>query len=161
MKLTRIFTLGVLLFLGQYSFAQYGGYGYGNGYGNGYYGSGYGRSSQMGGMQDMQQSSKPKEVPVEETASKIMEDMTEALKLDALQELAIKNVIIESINLQGILSKNESMGQEAKIEEYKSLSENTNKKINSFLNPDQQEAYKVYLEERGKASNKKKKKKKE
>ncbi len=153
---TGLFSLFLLLFLSQEISAQYGGYGYGNGY---YGGNGYGRSQMGGGMPDMQQSSKPKEVTAEETATKIMEELTPALKLDGLQEMAIKNVLIESIKKQGVLGKTESMDQEAKFEEYKSLQESTNKKINDFLSPEQQETYKTYLADKSKGKKTKKKKK--
>ena len=160
MKSKVVFSTFLMFLCGQFLFAQYGnGYGgYGNGYGNGYGGSG-----RMRGMQqDMGQSqpSKPKEVPTEETVAKIMETLTPELGLDGLQEVAISNVLIESINAQGVLMKNESLSQDAKMEEYKSLSEKTNKQINAYLSPDQQEKYKVYLED-SKKNKKPKRKKKE
>ncbi|KVV15326.1 hypothetical protein [Flavobacterium sp. TAB 87] len=163
MKLRNLFILFFALLFSNLISAQYGN-GYGNGYGNNGYGNnGYGRNRQMGGMSDMgqQQQSKPKEIPVDVTAGEIMERMTPVLTLDALQEVAIKNVLIESLNLQGILIKNESLSQEAKMDEFKSLSENTNKQINNYLNPDQQEKYKIYLEDNAKPRKSKKKKKKE
>ncbi len=63
-----------------------------------------------------------------------------------LQEIAIANVITESIRSQAILMKDKS-GQEQKIEEIKALSETTDRKINEFLNADQKVKYKALNEE--------------
>lgn len=164
MKTTIVITLFFSLLCSSLTFAQYGN-GYGNGYGNNGYGNNGYNSGRMRtiGQQDMsqQQSSKPKEVSAEENAAKIMENLTPALKLDGLQAVAIQNVLAESLNTQGILMKNEELSQEAKIEEYKSLSENTNKMINAYLSPEQQEKYKAYLEDTRNPKKSKKKNKKE
>jgi hypothetical protein len=120
--------------------AQYGNNGYGGGgYGNG----GNGRMSQMNQGQSQD---KPKEIPVEVTVGKIMEKLTPELTLDALQEIAISNVLTESIRSQGILLKAET-GQEQKIKEIQALSETTDRKINAFLNEDQKIKYKALNEE--------------
>lgn len=120
--------------------AQYGNNGYGGGsYGNG----GNGRMSQMNQGQSQD---KPKEIPVEVTVGKIMEKLTTELTLDALQEIAISNVLTESIRSQGILLKAET-GQEQKIKEIQALSETTDRKINAFLNEDQKIKYKALNEE--------------
>lgn len=159
MKTTIVITFFFTLLFSNLSTAQYGN-GYGNGYGNNGYNSGRMRTI---GQQDMsqQQPSKPKEVSAEENAAKIMENLTPALKLDGLQAVAIQNVLAESLNTQGILMKNDELSQEAKIEEYKSLSENTNKMINAYLSPEQQEKYKAYLEDSRNPKKSKKKNKKE
>ena len=107
--------------------------------------------------------SKPKEIPVEETASKITEQMKPELKLDDLQAIAITNVLADSLREQGILLKNESSNQDLKIEQMKALRETTDKKIISFLNPDQVEPYKTFMEKlkEGKTGKTKKKKNKD
>lgn len=133
--------------------AQYGNNGYGNGYGN----SGYGRNSGMNQMSQNREPEKPKEIPVEVTVGKIMERLKPELELDALQEIAISNVLIESIRSQGILMKDES-SQEQKIKEFQALSETTDRKIKEFLNDDQKEKYKILNEENGKSKKKKRKK---
>ncbi|WP_367751987.1 hypothetical protein AB3G33_09110 [Flavobacterium sp. WC2421] len=136
----------VLLSINSVS-AQYGNNGYG-GYGNGYGGGGYG-GGRMGQMSQLNQGpshDKPKEIPVEVTVGKIMEKLKLELDLDALQEIAISNVLIESIRSQGILIKGET-SQEQKIEEIKALSETTDRKINEFLNEDQKVKYKALNEE--------------
>lgn len=130
--------------------AQYGG-GYNNGYGGGGYGGGgYGRGGGMGMDRSMMQGnqgtpSKPKEIPAEETAAKIVEQMKPEVNLDDLQAIAITNVIADSMKEQGILLKNESSSQDQKIEQMKALRESTTKKITAFLNPDQIEKYTTFM----------------
>jgi hypothetical protein len=125
-------------------------YGYGNGYNNGYGGGGYGRNSGMGMDRSMMQGqqntpSKPKEVPVEETAALLVEQMKPVVNLDELQAIAVTNVLADSMREQGILLKNESSNQEQKFEQIKALRESTNKKIAAFLNPDQVEKYTAFM----------------
>lgn len=148
MKTTQYLFVLILTLLSINSItAQYGNNGYG-GYGNGYGGGGYGggRMSQMSQMNQSPNHDKPKEIPVEETVGKIMEKLKVELNLDALQEIAISNVLIESMRSQGIIIKATS-SQEQKIEEIKALSETTDRKINEFLNDDQKVKYKALNEE--------------
>ena len=100
---------------------------------------------------------------MEETASKITEQMKPELKLDDLQAIAITNVLADSLREQGILLKIESSNQDLKIEQMKALRETTDKKIISFLNPDQVEPYKTFMEKlkEGKTGKTKKKKNKD
>lgn len=144
--------------------AQYGGYN--NGYGGGGYGSGYGRGggmgmdrSMMGGPQG--NTSKPKEVPVEETAAKIVEQMKPEVNLDELQAIAITNVLADSMKEQGVLLKNESSSQDQKLEQIKALRDSTTKKITAFLNPDQIEKYTNFMANFKEIKKPKSKKKKE
>ncbi|MCV2483729.1 hypothetical protein OD917_02250 [Flavobacterium sp. SH_e] len=143
---------------------------YGNGYYNNGYGNGYGRGGGMGmdrsmmaGQGQQGSQSKPKEPSPDETAGKIMEQMKPEVNLDDLQAIAITNVLADSIREQGILLKNESSSQDQKIEQIKALRESTDKKINAFLNPDQIEKYKTFMEKlkEGKTGKSKKKKDKE
>ncbi|MBB4801458.1 hypothetical protein HNP37_001519 [Flavobacterium nitrogenifigens] len=144
--------------------AQYGG-GYNNGYGG--YGNGYGRGGGMGmdrsmmGGQQQGTPSKPKETPPEETAAIVVEQMKPQVNLDELQAIAITNVLAESIREQGILLKNESSSQDQKIEQIKALRENTDKKITAFLNPDQVEKYKTFMDTLKEVKKTKSKKKKD
>jgi hypothetical protein len=142
--------------------AQYGN-GYNNGYGNNGYGNG--RGSGMGMDRSMMQGSqgsttKPKEVPPEETAAKIVEQMKPEVNLDELQAIAITNVIADSMREQGVLLKNESSTQDQKIEQITALREVTTKKINAFLSPAQIEKYTAFMtnfKETKKTKSKKKK----
>jgi hypothetical protein len=155
-----LFILAFTLFCFNSVSAQYG-----NGYNNGYGGGGYGRGggmgmdrSMMGGPQP--NTSKPKEIPAEETAAKIVEQMKPEVKLDDLQAIAITNVIADSMREQGVLLKNENSSQDQKIEQMTALRESTTKKITSFLNPDQIEKYTNFManfKEIKKTKNKKKK----
>ncbi len=155
-----LFILAFTLFCFNSVSAQYG-----NGYNNGYGGGGYGRGggmgmdrSMMGGPQP--NTSKPKEIPAEETAAKIVEQMKPEVKLDDLQAIAITNVIADSMREQGVLLKNENSSQDQKIEQMTALRESTTKKITAFLNPDQIEKYTTFManfKEIKKTKNKKKK----
>lgn len=139
---------------------------YGNGYNNGYGGGGYGRGGGMGMDRSMMQgpqanTSKPKEVPAEETAAKIVEQMKPQVNLDELQAIAITNVLADSMREQGVLLKNESSSQDEKIEQMKALRESTTKKITAFLNPDQIPKYTDFMENFKEIKKTKSKKKKD
>jgi hypothetical protein len=155
-KLTIISVL-FLLFTSTTLFAQYGGYG--GGYG-GYSGGYGGRMNQMGGMGGMNQhQEKPKEIPVEVTVGKIMEQLKPELKLDALQEIAIANILTESIKSQGAIIKQE-ISQDDKVKEIQTLSELTDSKIKQLLSQSQKDKYKA-MQEDAKNPKKTKKKKKD
>jgi hypothetical protein len=144
-----VFVLALMLLSINTVSAQYGNNGYGNnGYGNN------GRNNRMNQMPQGPSQDKPKEIPVEVTVGKIMEKLTPELNLDVLQEIAISNVITESMRSQGILLKAET-SQEQKVKEIQALSETTDRKINEFLNEDQKIKYKELNEN----SNKKKSRK--
>jgi hypothetical protein len=152
--MTKTFLASVFVLLSITTIsAQYGNNGYGN---NGNGGNGYGNS---GGMNQRSQPEKPKEIPPEETAAKVMEEMKPALNLDVLQEIAISNVLVESLNAQGRILKQE-ISQDEKIKNFQILSENTDRKIMDFLNKDQKEKYLVFKEERKNPKKSKSKEKK-
>jgi hypothetical protein len=138
--------------------AQYGNNGYGGGYGGNGYGSNN-RMNQMGGMNQRSEPEKPKEVPNEEIVAKYMEDLKPAIGLDELQTIAIANVLLESVNAQGRILKL-NLSQDEQMKEFQLLSENTDKKINNFLNKDQKDKYLVYKEERKNPKKSKSKRKK-
>lgn len=146
MKTTQAFLVLAFLLLSIISVsAQYGGNGYGgNGYGGGGYGGGM---NQMGSAMDQQsRPEKQKEIPIEVTVVKIVDQMKPALKLDELQVIAISNVLTESLKAQGVLLKQE-YSQEEQIKNFQALSETTDQKINQFLNKEQKEKYITYKEE--------------
>ena len=156
-KSLSIISILFLLLTYNSAFAQYGGYG--NGYGGGGYGYN-GRMSQMGGMGGMnQQQEKPKEIPVEVTVGKIMEQLKPELQLDALQEIAIANILTASIKSQGAIIKQE-ISQDDKVKEIQTLSELTDSKIKQLLTQSQKEKYKA-MQEDAKNPKKMKKKKKD
>jgi hypothetical protein len=127
-------------------------------------GMGNGRMNQMGGMGRMNQQQpmtpdKPKEIPVEVTVGQIMERLKPDLGLDALQEVAISNILTQSIKTQTAIIKQE-ISQDSKIKEIQTLSEITDSKIKQLLSQSQKEKYKI-IQEEAKNPPKKKKKKKE
>jgi len=129
-KIQFLFFLGCTLFYTQTNWAQFN-----NGYGNN------GRMSQMNQMSPGPSQSAPKPPSNEETASRVMENLKTEMNLDALQEIAIKNILIQSLNAQGVIIKKEG-SNESKTEDIKVISENTDRKIMELLNPDQKEIYK-------------------
>jgi len=142
--------------------AQYGNNGYG-GYGNNGGMGQMGQMGQMGAMNQRSQPEKPKEIPVEVSVAKFMENMKPALALDELQSIAISNVLIESMNAQGRISKL-NLSQEEQFKEIQTITENTDRKINDFLNPDQKEkyiAFKADMKNPKKSKDKKKNKNKD
>ncbi len=160
MKTTKTFLASVFMLLSittiyaQYSNSGYGGGGYGgNGYGSG------GGMNQMGGMNQRSEPEKPKEIPAEVTVAKVMEEMKPAVELDELQVIAISNVLIESLNTQGRILKQDST-QDEQMKEFQALSENTDRQIINFLNKDQKEKYLAFKEDRKNPKKSKEKKKK-
>ena len=155
------FVIVFLFFSCNIIFAQYGYGGYG-GYGNnGSYGGNGGYGSRMGALGGMNQHpDKPKEIPVEVTVSKIMEQLKPGLKLDALQEIAIANILTESIKSQGAIMKQE-ISQDDKIKEIQTLSELTDSKIKQLLTQTQKDKYKAMQEDAKNPKKSKKKKKNE
>lgn len=122
---------------------------YGNGYGgNGYGGGGYGNQGGVGrGISQDNPPDKPKEIPIEVTVSKVMDEMKVAVNLDELQVIAISNVLIESMKSQGIILKLDK-NQEDQIKDFKALMETTDRKVNEFLNEDQKPKYLAFKEDR-------------
>lgn len=160
MKTTKTFLAGLFMLLSITTIsAQYGNSGYGGGgYGGNGYGSG-GGMNQMGGMNQRSQPEKPKEIPAEETVAKVMEDMKPAVGLDELQVIAISNVLIESLNTQGRILKQDST-QDEQMKDFQALSENTDRQIMNFLNTDQKEKYLAFKEDRKNPKKSKSKEKK-
>jgi hypothetical protein len=154
MKIVQSLLVGAFMLLSINTiFAQYGN----NSYGGGGYGrNGYGSGRMNSGMDQTRSQEKPKEIPVEETVGKIMIRLKPALVLDELQEIAIANILTESIKQQGVILKQET-NQSDQIKNIQILSENAERKIVELLNDDQKEKYKVLKEE---SKNPKKSKKK-
>lgn len=154
MKIVQSLVVGAFMLLSINTIsAQYGN----NGYGGGGYGrNGYGSGRMNSGMDQGRSQEKPKEIPVEETVGKIMVRLKPALVLDELQEIAIANILTESIKQQGVILKQET-NQSDQIKNIQILSENTERKVVELLNEDQKEKYKIFSQE---SKNPKKSKKK-
>ena len=88
-----------------------------------------------------------------------MVKLKDALTLDDLQYIAIKNDILSSSKRMDIVMKS-SNSDEDKAEELRAIQEKTEKNINSYLNTDQREKYKLFLEEKNSKKKDKDKKKK-
>ena len=145
MKIIKSFAISALLLLSiQTISAQYGNNGYGGG---GYGGNGYGNSGRMNsGMSQDRGQDKPKEISADETINKVMLKLKPAVSLDELQEIAISNILLESIKRQGVILKQET-NQNDQIKDLQILSENTERKVIELLNEDQKEKYKIFSEE--------------
>ncbi|MCL6462760.1 hypothetical protein SAMN05444372_11338 [Flavobacterium micromati] len=127
-------------------------------FGNGGFGNRGGNNRGMNsGMQEQRTPEKPKEIPVEVTVGKIIEQIKSPLNLDELQVIAISNILSENIRTQGMLIKAE-VPQEAKMENLKALADVTDRKIMDLLNADQKEKFKALSEESKKPKKSKKKK---
>ena len=157
MKIVKPSVISIVVLLSiQTVSAHYGNNGYGGGGygGNGY---GYGNSGRMNsGMSQDRSHDKPREIPAEETIGKIMLKLKPAVSLDELQEIAISNILLESIKRQGVILKQET-NQSDQMKDLQILSENMERKVIELLNEDQKEKYKIFSEE---SKNPKKSKKK-
>ncbi len=132
-------TLKIFLFLTitHTASAQYGNDGYGGGNANG-----------MGrGQMQHRQDERPKEIPAEEHAKKMLSNLKEKLQLDELQIIAITNIVTNSLRQQGVILKKDN-NDDDKMEDIKALSETMDRKIMEFLSKNQKEKYQTIIEER-------------
>jgi len=103
--------------------------------------------NQMGGMNQRSEPEKPKEIPAEEHAKKIVSNIKEKLQLDELQVIAITNIVTNSLKQQGVILKKDN-SDEDKMEDIKALSETMDRKIMELLSKNQKEKYQTMIEER-------------
>jgi len=107
--------------------------------------------------------SKPSQQDIDENNSKqldrFMEQLKKELSLDELQTIAIKNEVTTNRKNVEILMKKEN-SEEEKSKQIKAMMDRTDVTINSYLNKDQKEKYKI-LTEKMKSGKKIKKGKKE
>ena len=107
--------------------------------------------------------SKPSQQDIDENNSKqldrFMEQLKKELSLDELQTIAIRNEVITNRKNVEILMKKEN-SEEEKSKQIKAMMDRTDVTINSYLNKDQKEKYKI-LTEKMKSGKKIKKSKKE
>ncbi len=107
--------------------------------------------------------SKPSQQDIDENNSKqldrFMEMLKKELSLDELQTIAIRNEVITNRKNVEILMKKEN-SEEEKSKQIKAMMDRTDVTINSYLNKDQKEKYKI-LTEKMKSGKKIKKGKKE
>jgi len=107
--------------------------------------------------------SKPSQQDIDENNSKqldrFMEQLKKELSLDELQTIAIRNEVTTNRKNVEILMKKEN-SEEEKSKQIKAMMDRTDVTINSYLNKDQKEKYKI-LTEKIKSGKKIKKGKKE
>ena len=122
--------------------------------------NGYGVNTDLGRNSSP---SKPSQQDIDENNSKqldrFMEQLKKELSLDELQTIAIRNEVITNRKNVEILMKKES-SEEEKSKQIKAMMDRTDVTINSYLNKDQKEKYKI-LTEKMKSGKKIKKGKKE
>ena len=154
MKDLKIYFILLFCFTTSVFAQQYGNNGYGNnGYGRG--GSGY------NGINQNSNSEQPRneEKSPEEIVDVLMTKLTPTLNLDALQEVAIKQMLIDDAKSRGIVIKKET-DKDAQFKEIQALNNKVDLGILSLLNSEQKEKYKVFKENKGNSKNEKKSKKK-
>ena len=122
--------------------------------------NGYGVNTDLGRNSSP---SKPSQQDIDEINSKqldrFMEQLKKELSLDELQTIAIRNEVTTNRKNVEILMKKES-SEEEKSKQIKAMMDRTDVTINSYLNKDQKEKYKI-LTEKMKSGKKIKKGKKE
>lgn len=117
-------------------------------YRNNAYGNNSMSQMNRGIMQNNNQQTQ-KEIPVEVTVGKIMENLKTELALDELQVIAISNIMTESVKNGEALKKKE-MSQDDKIKEMQADAEATDIKIMYLLYKNQKEKYTSLIAERKK-----------
>jgi hypothetical protein len=122
--------------------------------------NGYGVNTDLGRNSSP---SKPSQQDIDEINSKqldrFMEQLKKELSLDELQTIAIRNEVTTNRKNVEILMKKEN-SEEEKSKQIKAMMDRTDVNINSYLNKDQKEKYKI-LTEKMKSGKKIKKGKKE
>jgi hypothetical protein len=96
-----------------------------------------------------------------EYVDKYMVKLKDALTLDDLQVIAIKNELITNSKSIDIVMKKEEDSQEDKSKEVRALMDKTEATINSYLNKEQKEKYLLFRANLNKKKDKDKDKKKE
>lgn len=122
-----------------------------------------GMDRRIGATPNNQQAyTQPTQKEIEENRNKQIDKqmlrLKEDLKLDDLQFIAIKNEILKSYKEVDILLKKE-FSEEEKNNQLKSIQDNTDKTILSYLNQQQKEKYMVLKTEKPSKKDDKKKKK--
>lgn len=148
-KIFKPIICSIILFLSINASAQYPG-GYGGGYGgmNGMRGGGMnGMGSSMGSQPKT--ATEPTEKEKAEKIDKIMEKLKKDLTLDELQMFAIRNEVTANAKSMEAIMKSESSNED-KGKEATSLNEKTDRIINTYLNKEQKEKYKILIDERKK-----------
>jgi len=144
--LKLVFTTSLLLGSITFASAQFGGNGMNNGMGMG------ARNQQrMQNPNNFGRSEKSAEDIEKERAENIdksVEYLKTELKLDELQIIVIRKEIETSSKKIYAVIKNEEISEEDKTKEIEAISDKTDTTINTFLNAEQKEKYKKFIENR-------------
>jgi len=146
--LKSVFTTSLLLGSITFASAQFGGNGMNNGMNNGM-GTRNQQSIQNTNNFGRYEKS-PEEIEKEraENIEKSVEALKTELKLDELQIIVIRKEIETSTKKIFAVVKNEELSDEDKAKEIEAISEKTDTTINTFLNAEQKEKYKKFIENR-------------
>lgn len=144
--LKSVFTTSLLLGSITFASAQFGGNGMNNGMGMGTRNQQSIQNTNNFGRYEKS----PEEIEKEraENIEKSVEALKTELKLDELQIIVIRKEIETSTKKIFAVVKNEELSQEDKAKEIEAISEKTDTTINTFLNAEQKEKYKKFIENR-------------
>jgi hypothetical protein len=125
-------------------------YGYGN---NGMNGGGMNRNPNQQSIQNTNNYGRNTKSATEiekeraENLNKTVEKLTKELSLDDLQVIVIKKEIETSMKNISAVMKSE-VSDDEKLKEIEAINEKTDRTINTFLNEEQKNKYKKFIEER-------------
>lgn len=144
--LKSFFTVSILFGTITIASAQFGGNGMNNGMGRGTINQQSIQNTNNFGRYEKS----PEEIEKEKTESieKSVEALKKELNLDELQIIVIRKEIESSTKKIYAVIKNEETPQEEKAKEIEAISEKTDSTINTFLNAEQKEKYKKFIENR-------------
>lgn len=156
--LKSVFTISLLLGSITFASAQFGGNRMNNGMG-----MGMGTRNQQNFQNNSnfgrnEKSAEEIEKERVENINKTVEFLKTELKLDELQIIVIRKEIETSSKKIYAVVKNDEISEEDKTKEIEAISEKTDTTINTFLNAEQKEKYKKFIENKKENLNKLKEK---
>jgi hypothetical protein len=144
--LKLVFTTSLLLGSITFASAQFGGNGMNNGMGMG--ARNQQRMQNPNNFGRNEKSAEEIEKERAENIDKSVEYLKTELKLDELQIIVIRKEIETSSKKIYAVIKNEEISEEDKTKEIEAISDKTDTTINTFLNAEQKEKYKKFIENR-------------
>lgn len=144
--LKLVFTTSLLLGSITFASAQFGGNGMNNGMGMG--ARDQQRMQNPNNFGRNEKSAEEIEKERAENIDKSVEYLKTELKLDELQIIVIRKEIETSSKKIYAVIKNEEISEEDKTKEIEAISDKTDTTINTFLNAEQKEKYKKFIENR-------------
>jgi hypothetical protein len=151
--LKLVFTTSLLLGSITFASAQFGGNGMNNGMGMG--ARNQQRMQNPNNFGRNEKSAEEIEKERAENIDKTVEFLKTELKLDELQIIVIRKEIETSSKKIYAVVKNDEISEEDKTKEIEAISEKTDTTINTFLNAEQKEKYKKFIENKKENLNKK------